>query len=694
MAVPGAPPGRVEQGLGRAGRLLFAVTAAVSAWIAVSLLAVPTWPLVVINLVDRLRAQGSADALPSADLLADIIGHCQVTAGYGREAILCPFEQPLASFAPELALAAVANEDKRFLAHPGIDVYRLPVAVASTAMGWPSGASTITQQTARILMLDPDDDSLRRKLREMVLAFRLEAVWSKERILIAYLNTVPLGRGIFGFERGARYFIGKPASELSLADALILVAKVPGPERRDPRGKTSTADLEAWASAAATAAARMTDEGFVDANEAAAAAAEARRRILEDRVFTGNRALRTGAQRPFEYRRVRDLARRQAAAAGADLSRAARLFVNIDPAFQRQADAISRESPKGFDTHALFVDPVGDMLAISGGDYARSPFNAAFDGMFSLASLGKIPVLVAASTQPGLLAQSFSTEPLDGYSPREDSRHCRGDMLLAKAAALSCNRPFVRATALMRDEVRQAATDFGLTVPLNELLTPTGGLYGNPLLVARMVGAVAAGGRMTPPAAFVAAANEGGRIVATAPPRKIVRVMSRESADAVNAILRQPVIDEYGTARAGAGSHQAAGVFGKTGTALEGRDAWFAGYTRDFTGVILSHALRGAGGMTGGAYPAEQFGRVVDTYWVPRNAGAAVEEAPALSRLEHRLWRHRALDVTRLSLMLLAAVLLFVVGEVRRTRRNDGAGVSYPLPPAAADTATPPAAAQ
>lgn len=678
--------------MGRAGRLLIAVTAAVSAWVAVSLLAVPAWPLILINAVDRLRAQGSADALPGTDALVEVIGHCQVTAGYGREAILCPFEQPLARFAPEVALAAVANEDRRFLAHPGIDVYRLPVAVLGTAMGRPSGASTISQQTARILMLDPDDDSLRRKLREMVLAFRLEAIWSKEQILTAYLNTVPLGRGIFGFERGARYFIGKPASELSLADALILVAKVPGPERRDPRGKVSDADLETWATAAATAASRMTEEGFVDAKEAAAAAAEARRRILDDRVFTGNRALRRTAQRPFEYRRVRDLARRQAAAAGADLASAARLFVNIDPAFQRHADAISRGSPTGFETHALFVDPGGDMLAISGGDYARSPFNAAFDGMFSLASLGKIPVLVAASNAPGLLAQSFSTEPLDGYSPREDSRHCRGDMLLAKAAALSCNRPFVRATALMRDRVRKAAADFGLVVPLNELLTPTGGLYGNPLLVARMVGAIAAGGRMTPPAAFVAAVNEGGRIVATASPRKTVRVMSRASADMVNAILRQPVVDEYGTARAAAGSQQAAGVFGKTGTAMEGRDAWFAGYTSDFTGVVLSHALRGAGGMTGGAYPAEQFGRVVDAYWVPRNAGAVVEEAPALSRLEDRLWRHRALDVARLSLMLLAAVLFFVVSEVRRTRRSNGESVSYPLPPASSNTATPPAA--
>jgi penicillin-binding protein 1A len=669
--------------LGRVRHRIGALTVAVLAWAAIALLAVPTVPLRLVAAADSLGLRGHAADLPSAYELEHIAGRCQVTDGYGREAVLCPFEQPLENFATALPLAAVANEDKRFLTHPGVDSYRLPLAAWGTLTGRPSGASTLTQQTARILLLDPDDDSFGRKLREMILALRLERVWSKQEILTAYMNTVPLGRGVFGFERGARYFIGKPAAELTLADTLVLVAKVPAPERRDVDGRVSAADLEGWAAAAAVAAARMVEEGYVDAKEAAAATVEARRRILTERVFTGNRLLRATARRPFEYRRVRDLAKRQALKAGADFTRTARLFVNLDPAFQRQADAISRESPRGFETHAVFVDPAGAVMAISGGDYAKAPFNAAFDGSFSLASLGKVPVMIAASTAPGLLATPFSTDPIDGYSPREDSFHCKGDMLLEKAAALSCNRPFVRATALVGDDVARLSRDLGLLTPDNVLLTPVGGLYGNPLLVARMMGAVATGGRMTTPAAFAAAVDRFGQIVASPAPEEPLRVMSRDSAATVSAMLRLPVTDPHGTARAAAGRHQAAGVSGKTGTALEGKDAWFAGYTSDFTGVILSHAIGGSG-MAGGGYPAQRFGALVDAYWVPRNATGAiapVASPESLARLSERSWRHWGLDAARLSLALLAGVLLLMGSELRRTHRQGAREPSYPQPP-------------
>lgn len=656
---------------------------AASCWLAVSLLAVPTWPLQAVNAADALRPEAVDTGLPSTAALAELAGHCQVTASYGREAILCPFEHGLDAFADVLALAAVANEDKRFLAHPGVDTYRLPAAAWSTALGRPSGASTITQQTARILFLDPGDDTLSRKWKEVLLALRLESVWSKQQILTAYLNTVPLGRGVFGYERGARAFIGKPAADLSLADALILVAKAPAPERRDAEGRRSDADLRSWAAAAERAAARMVAEGFADGPAAASAAAEARDRILAGKVFTGDQALRADAARPFEFRRVRDLARRQAAAAGVDPQRAVRLLVNIDPVFQHHADAMARGSPRGFDTVAMFADPRGAVLAVAGPDYSGRPFNAAFDGIFSLASLGKVPVLMAAAGAPGVLGERFSTEPLAGYSPREDSRHCRGAMDLVTAAALSCNRPFVRATALLGEEVGRLSRAFGLIAPENVLLTPTGGLYGNPLLVTRMLGAVAAGGRAPSPTAFAAAIDASGRILAVAPDEAPPRLLSRQTAARVAAILQQPVSHQRGTARAAAGRHRAASVSGKTGTGLAGREAWFAGFTSDFVGVILSHASGPAGGMAGGAYPAERFGALVDAYWLPRNAraGAAPAEPRSFTRLADRLWRHRALDATRLSLMLLAAVLLLVGGETRRSRRQGGEPPPYPTLP-------------
>ncbi len=136
---------------------------------------------------------------------------------------------------PYVAAVVIAAEDKRFYAHPGID----PVAIARAA--WQalshgrvlSGASTITQQVARTLF--QRERTLWGKLQELTLAVKLSLRWSKQDILLAYLNRVEFGPNIVGIQAAARHYFGAPVAALSLSQSASLVGIARGPGYYDPR---------------------------------------------------------------------------------------------------------------------------------------------------------------------------------------------------------------------------------------------------------------------------------------------------------------------------------------------------------------------------------------------------------------------------------------------------------------------------
>ncbi|ADO74499.1 monofunctional biosynthetic peptidoglycan transglycosylase [Stigmatella aurantiaca] len=131
--------------------------------------------------------------------------------------------------------AVLLSEDAGFYAHEGVDPVELKRALAEA---WKEGelgrgASTLTQQLAKNLWLSTDR-SLLRKLKELVLARRLEKTLSKNRILALYLNVVEWGNGVYGIEAGAREHFGISASRLSVAQGAVLAAMLPSPRKRAP----------------------------------------------------------------------------------------------------------------------------------------------------------------------------------------------------------------------------------------------------------------------------------------------------------------------------------------------------------------------------------------------------------------------------------------------------------------------------
>ncbi len=130
---------------------------------------------------------------------------------------------------PQLQLAVVCSEDQDFLEHEGFDFEAIEKAYKyNRTHKRKRGASTISQQTAKNVFLWPSRSWIRKGL-EVYFTFLIEVIWSKERIMSAYLNSIEFGDGIYGAEAAASHFFGKTARTLNRNEAALLAAVLPNP---------------------------------------------------------------------------------------------------------------------------------------------------------------------------------------------------------------------------------------------------------------------------------------------------------------------------------------------------------------------------------------------------------------------------------------------------------------------------------
>jgi monofunctional biosynthetic peptidoglycan transglycosylase len=161
----------------------------------------------------------------------------RLAQGYGLEKDWMPLEQ----IAPALRQAVIAAEDNLFCTHAGFDWKALRQEVEALLDGArPRGASTISMQTVKNVLLWPGRDPVR-KVAEAWLTPQLELLWSKRRILEVYLNVVELGPGIYGAEAAARHWFDKPAAQLGRDEAARLAAILPAPLRWSPTSSSYVA---------------------------------------------------------------------------------------------------------------------------------------------------------------------------------------------------------------------------------------------------------------------------------------------------------------------------------------------------------------------------------------------------------------------------------------------------------------------
>jgi len=138
---------------------------------------------------------------------------------------------PISKIAQPLVQAVVASEDNLFLEHNGFDFQQIEKALDEAEAGKRvRGASTISQQTAKNVFLWPGKSFIRKGL-EVYFTFLIELIWGKKRIMEVYLNSIEMGKGIYGAEAVAKAHFGKQAYELNKDEAALIAATLPNPRR-------------------------------------------------------------------------------------------------------------------------------------------------------------------------------------------------------------------------------------------------------------------------------------------------------------------------------------------------------------------------------------------------------------------------------------------------------------------------------
>ena len=305
--------------------------------------------------------QGLPDAAKLADYAAPLPSTVRDSSGavltsYSRERRLYLSYDELP---PRLVQAYISAEDKDFFSHGGIDVMGIARAAWSNlwSSGRPKGASTITQQVAKNLLLNGEVSYIR-KLKEAILARRIEAAFTKQQILELYLNQIFLGRNSYGVEAAAQSYFGKSVVDLDLAQDAYLAILPKAPSTYSP-----TAHLDRALARRDYVLKQMVANRYIAAGEAAAASAE-------PLVAVANRApskLDTGDYFLEDVRRALIAKFGETPAAGRNSVYGGGLWIrtSLDPVLQAAAEKALRDGlvrydhAKGFHGAAAHIE-VGD----------------------------------------------------------------------------------------------------------------------------------------------------------------------------------------------------------------------------------------------------------------------------------------------------------------------------------------------
>ena len=508
----------------------------------------------------------------------------------------------LADLPPYVPKAFLAAEDRRFYRHGPVDWTGVARAlIANSRAGTVvQGGSTLTQQLAKSLFLKPDQ-TLKRKVQEAALAYRLGAIMSRDQILELYLSRVFFGASAYGVEAASQTYFGKPARELTLAEAALLAALPKAPSRLSP-----VRDMPAALARSRLVLDRMAQEGWITADD-------------ERRAVAAPPALAAENPEDAALGYVLDLAQAEAVRRAAGQAPDLVVTLTIDRALQTSATQIVRRviEARGRATGAgqaalVALGPEGDVRALVGGvDHGFSRFDRAVQAQRQPGSAFK-PFVYAAALEAGIRPTDTRTDApirLGPWSPENYGGGYRGVITIEDALVHSVNTIAVRLTKEVGpDKVADVAQRFGLaSIPADPGLSVALGSYETNLLeLTSGYQVFQQDGRRLEPYLVSRIATSSGQVLyeaRTAPPRQVY-----DPARAGTMVRMMKAVIERGT-----GTHAAIGrpAAGKTGTSQTWRDAWFVGFTPDWVcGVWVGNDDdRPMNKVTGGELPAEIWRR-------------------------------------------------------------------------------------
>jgi penicillin-binding protein 1A len=507
--------------------------------------------------------------------------------------------------------AVVATEDRKFYDHSGIDFRRIVGAALSDIKSGSArqGGSTITQQLARNLFLS-HDRVWSRKIKEALLALKIERTYSKDEILERYLNQIYFGHGAYGIEAAAQRFFSKHVDELTLAEATLLVGLPGNPAAFSPilhpdaalgRRRTVLTSMEAFdkltaEEAEAAAAAPLELNPSPRHRNRAPHVAEWIRRQIEP--IYGSALVHQGGLRIYTT-------------IDPDLQDAAQEFLesglkaqeehnhySVTRAEYLQRKAAGEEFSANYSPYVqgalLAVDPRdGRLLAMIGSrNYQESQFNRAVQAPRQVGSLFK-PIVMAQAFRQGKTAADIV---LDGpivmdtgsnqlWEPHNYDAKFLGPITLRRSLMLSRNLSTIRiALEIGIEPIIDLARQTGITAPLPPV--PSLAIGAGDITLWEMIRAYtvfADHGVLVEPYGIERIEDASGRILESRQPQRRA-VLSEEIAFLTTSLMRS-VIDE-GTGRGARSRGFKPPAAGKTGTTDNHVDAWFLGFTPDIlTGV-------------------------------------------------------------------------------------------------------------
>ena len=502
--------------------------------------------------------------------------------------------------------ATVAVEDRRFRSHLGVD----PIGVARSVEvrfqrgHWVQGGSTITQQLARNVFLS-SQKKFGRKFREWILALALERKFSKDEIIELYLNKVYYGGGAYGIDAASRKFFGHGADQLSLAEAAVIAGLVKAPSNYSP-----TADATAAMGRAGVVIAQMQRNGYITAAQAQEADPQALKLAPEAK------------QNSVRY--FTDWALPQLDTLIDETTAPLEVWTTLDPAMQRQGDAaIQQNVPAGAQGALVSLDRDGAVRAMVGGtDYVSSIYNRATQAVRQPGSSFKLFVYLAALEAGHKPADTIVDEPvtIDGWSPRNDSRHNSGSVSLRTAFAYSLNTVAAKlGQEVGFSTVADMARRFGITTPVNTHPSMVLGTSDVRLIdMTRAFASVASNGIAVTPYGITRVTANGQTIYTHDVDRSHVLVAPYVAAEMTD--LLQTAVNT------GTGREAQIGrpVSGKTGTTTSNKDGWFLGFSSGLTtGVWMGRDdARPIAGLHGGTAPARAFA----AFMKPATASRPIEQ--------------------------------------------------------------------
>ncbi|WP_394890868.1 transglycosylase domain-containing protein [Mesorhizobium sp. AaZ16] len=525
----------------------------------------------------------------------------------GQRGIIQRDSVPVDEMPDHVVKAVLAIEDRRFFEHYGIDFLGLVRAMSENvrANSVVQGGSSITQQLAKNLFLT-NERTIERKVKEAFLAVWLEMNLTKEEILQLYLDRAYMGGGTFGIAAAADFYFGKTVKDLNLAEAAMLAGLFKAPAKYAPH-----INLPAARARANTVLNTLVQGGFMTEGQ-----------VLSARLRPADIVDRGDLQSPdyfldWAFEEVK----RIAAKSGVH-SVVARTTIdmNLQKAAEESVEFHLRQHGKAYrvaEGAVVVMENDGAVRAMVGGrDYGTSQFNRATRALRQAGSSFK-PYVYATAMEHGFEPKSIISDgPIwwGTWSPKNYSRGYSGRVSLTDALVRSINTVPVR---LAKDHfgvkpVVELAHAMGVESPLEVFKTTVLGTSGMTVMD-QVTGynVFANGGYAGTRHGITQLLTHSGEVIydhgKDAPiPR---RVLSQQAVTAMNSIMVQ--IPERGTGRRAAlPSIRSAG---KTGTTQSYRDAWYVGYTGNYTAAVWlgNDDFSPTNDMTGGSLPAMVWQRLM-----------------------------------------------------------------------------------